>query len=272
MSTGKLPIRCPVALPFATTTFFSYNSPDATCVKGIQLKEALVPIKYKIVASKLPANREGYIAQVQSRGTVEIEELTEDMAHLGTTASQPDMLNIIRHFTEEMMRRLLRGEIVNTPLGTFFLAMQGTFTGFEDHFDAARHRLVIRFIPERSLYAALLSAQLVKVDSVTPVPCPLTYIDTATKHFNGPVTPGNQGQLRGADLQYDEDDPRQGIFFIAMDGTETRVRWAALNDPSMSVFIIPPLPAGQYHLAVRVAYGEAGVVREGRLGHVLTVE
>ncbi len=231
-----------------------------------------MPIRYRIVVSKLPANRDGYIARVQTRDKVDMEQLAMDISRHGTTTSQLDIIKIFRYFGEELLERLLKGDIVNTYWGTFYLAVQGTFTGYEDHFNRNRHRLVIRFIPSRALYATLRRAQLQKVDSLTPVPCPVTYIDAATKQPNGPVTPGELGQLIGEDLRYDEDDPRQGIFFIAMDKTETRVCSAAINDPSMTIFLIPPLPAGQYRIAVRGAYGVEETIREGMLDHVLTVE
>ena len=102
------------------------------------------------------------------------------------------------------------------------------------------------------------------------VPNPLTYIDTATGERNGLVTPGWEGRLIGRRLQFDPADPEQGIFYIAADGTPTRVEAVGWNKDRHLMFIVPALAAGDYGLEVRALVGSRGLC-SGALGAVLQV-
>ncbi len=85
------------------------------------------------------------------------------------------------------------------------------------------------------------------------------------------LTPGGMGRLYGARLKFDPSDPRQGIFFIAADKTETRAGCAAENVPQQLIFLIPPLLAGTYTLEVRNLAEDSLALRRGSLGYALTV-
>jgi len=42
-----------------------------------------MPIRYRIISSKLPANPDGYVAQVQSYRTVTLDEIAEEISRQG---------------------------------------------------------------------------------------------------------------------------------------------------------------------------------------------
>lgn len=51
-----------------------------------------MPIRYRIIRSNLPANKDGHIAQVESLRTVTEDELAQEISLHGTTACKPDIL------------------------------------------------------------------------------------------------------------------------------------------------------------------------------------
>lgn len=228
-------------------------------------------IRYRIIRSKLPANKDGYIAQVETRRTVPLDELAQEISLHGTTASKSDISLVFDHLRDEVTRALAKGEIVQTPLGTFYLVVEGTFLHGADEFDRKRHRLRIRVIPDEQLYSELYDVHMERAEGREIRPNPVNYIDVATGERRGRITPNDLGRVFGDELQFDPADPRQGAFFVAEDKTETRVRSVAINQPTQLVLLVPDLAPGRYKLAVRNAAEKSGELREGRLGGTLVV-
>ncbi len=230
-------------------------------------------IKYRVIASKLSANPDGYVGRVTSRRAVDIEEIAAEVARLGTTVSEPDVLNVLNHYQDVVARMLLKGETVNTPAVRYRVSIQGTFVNQADSFDSTRHRLVVRLSAGRLLRKALRDARLDKYLGDMLVPKPVCYIDTSSGAQNGVVTPREQGRLIGEHLRFDPADVSQGIFFLTESGAETRVASVGLNRPGHLMFIVPELAAGRYRLEVRGPFNgnEGQEVRAGRLDAVLTV-
>lgn len=79
-------------------------------------------INYSIAAYKKPGDLEGtakYYAKAQASGTVEINELADDIAY-STTLTDGDVLNVIRALIKQINRHIAKGEIVKLEnLGTF---------------------------------------------------------------------------------------------------------------------------------------------------------
>ena len=230
-------------------------------------------IKYRIVTSKLSNNPTGFVACVTSRRTVELEEIAAEIARLGTTVSEPDVLNVIRHYNDVIARMLLKGENINTPAVRYKTSVRGTFANQSDAFDPARHQVTAQLSAGPLLRHALRDATLEKVKGTVVVPQPQCYIDTYSGAQNGVLTPNQVGRLVGKDLRFDPDDERQGVFFLNEAGAATRVLAAGLNMPSHLVFIVPDLAAGAYRLEVRVLFSHNGEeeLRTGRLGAALAV-
>ncbi len=66
------------------------------------------------------------------------------------------------------------------------------------------------------------------------------------------------GQVNGHRLKFDQADPTQGVFFIAVDGSETRASLMVKNTARQLIFEAPAgLAAGDYTLEVRVNYSQA---------------
>jgi hypothetical protein len=77
------------------------------------------------------------------------------------------------------------------------------------------------------------------------------------------------GTYGSARLSFDPADPEQGVYFVAVDGTETKVEVIGHNRPSNLTFIIPQtLAAGDYTVLVKSKTGNTA--KEGKLERILT--
>lgn len=80
----------------------------------------------------------------------------------------------------------------------------------------------------------------------------MEYTDTNSRERNGLVTSGGMGELAGHRLKFDPTDENQGIYFVAEDGSATKVDVVGLNKPAALMFIVPDtLAPGDYTLEVR---------------------
>lgn len=71
-------------------------------------------INYSIAAYKKPGDLEGeakFYAKAQASGTVDINELADDIAY-STTLTDGDVLNVIRALIKQINRHIAKGEIV----------------------------------------------------------------------------------------------------------------------------------------------------------------
>jgi len=226
-------------------------------------------IKYRIIPTKLQANPDGFVARVQPYRSVDVDEIAEEIAQLGTTVSKADILNVLSHYYSTIEKMLLNGLSVNTPAGIYRVTIKGTFTDEGDPFDPARHQVVVRIAAGKGLREAVSKAHVERYMGDLATPRPATYIDTATGERNSVVTPQKEGRVIGKHLQFDPGDPRQGIFFIDAAGVETRVESVGWNKARRLIFIVPPLSAGSYRLQVRASFQEE--IRSGVLQAVLEV-
>ncbi len=122
-----------------------------------------------------------------------------------------------------------------------------------DNFDSTRHQIIPSVSPGKRLrtyFKSQISAT--KIESVNKIPNLREFIDHFSGLKNGTVTPGNIGSITGHRLKIDPENSKQGIFFIAKNGSETKIVTLSFNRPSMLSFLIPlSLQKGEYSLEVR---------------------
>ena len=97
------------------------------------------------------------------------------------------------------------------------------------------------------------------------------YLDLVSGTANQVLTPGEGAHLTGRLLRFDPADPEQGVFFVAVDGTRTRVERFLDIQPSKVILLAPTLPAGDYKIEVNASFNDNGDLRSGRLETQLTV-
>ena len=232
-----------------------------------------MPIKYVLQENNLTTDPDDYMARVQPVGTVGMEEIIARMIQQGSTVTRADIVSVLEDYHTAIENLVLEGMNVNTPLANFSVSIKGVFQGATDGFDPSRHQLYAVVLAGTLLRKALRErGQAVKQEAVKPAPSLLDYVDLNSGERNGPLTPGGMGQIIGHRLKFDPDDTAQGIFFIAEDGTETRVSVVGRNKPGELMFLVPDgLASGEYRLEVRAVSRGSHDIRTGALEATLTV-
>lgn len=128
-------------------------------------------INYSIAAYKKPGDLEGeakFYAKAQASGTVDINELADDIAY-STTLTDGDVLNVIRALIKQINRHIAKGEIVKLEnLGTFQAQIRSNGATAADDFNESYIRQVhLQFRPGLGLQStlALENLQFKKVKS-----------------------------------------------------------------------------------------------------------
>ena len=116
-------------------------------------------INYSIAAYKKPGDMEGtakYYAKAQASGTVEINELADDIAY-STTLTDGDVLNVIRALIKQINRHIAKGEIVKLEnLGTFQAQIRSNGSETSEDFNESYIRQVhLQFRPGLGLQSTL---------------------------------------------------------------------------------------------------------------------
>jgi hypothetical protein len=151
------------------------------------------------------------------------------------------------------------------------VGISGVFTSITDSFDPSRHSIRATLSPGLLLSEKMQKVRLEKTLQPLPSPVILEFLNINTNTTNSVLTPGGIGQIVGEELKFNPNNPQEGIFFVAADGTETKVQIIASRTEGKLVFSIPTLPAGNYTLEVRRAYTKENIIRKGVLSDTLTV-
>lgn len=141
-----------------------------------------------------PNEEKKYFAKAQATGTVEINEIAEDVAY-ATSLTDGDVLNVIRALIKQMKKHMSNGRIVKLEaLGTFQIQLRSTGAATKKEFTQANiKKTTIQFRPgtlvKELTNASAQSFTRVLTKSVSGSTAPVVDPDV-------PVIPGN-----------DDDDP-----------------------------------------------------------------
>lgn len=229
-------------------------------------------ITYVLIENHLTSDPNDYMARVYPVSVAEQEQVIERMIQGGSTVTRADIYSVLENYYATVETIVLEGKNVNTPLANFRSAIKGVFKGAEDSFDPDRHRIVAVVDAGKRLRNSIRNhAQAIKGEAIQTRPNPVDYRDaTSGNQRNSVLTPNGLGKLLGYRLKFEEGDESQGIFFLAEDGSATRVTVVGQNQPRELVFSVPDLAAGQYTLEVRAVFGDDDL-RRGKLEAILTV-
>jgi len=236
------------------------------------LEDNLMTISYVLFENHLTSDPDDYMARVQPSAISEQKQVVERMIQAGSTVTRADIYSVLEDYYSTVENMVLEGHNVNTPLANFRTTIKGVFQGAGDGFDASRHRIVATIAPGKRLRNVIaIRAQALKGEMTKPKPNPVEYYDVASgNQRNTSLSPNGFGRLLGHRLKFNTSDENQGIFFLAEDGTATRVTVIGQNKPAELMFSVPALPAGEYTLEVRAVFGDDDL-RTGSLDAVLMV-
>ncbi len=231
-----------------------------------------MPINYVLLENNLTSDPNDYMAAVQATRTAEMDDIIARIIQQGSTVVKADIVSVLEDYYTAIENMVLEGMNVNTPLANFGASIKGVFNGPADGYDPSRHQIVATTSPGKRFRRAIRErAQAVKGEALKPRPNPVEYTDVNSGTANSVLTPGGMGRLVGHRLKFDPADAAQGVFFIAEDGSATRVAVVGRNKPGELMFVIPALAAGEYTLEVRAKVYGGEDVRAGALDATLTV-
>lgn len=230
-------------------------------------------IQYSLVPNHLTSDPDDFRALVEGQVSRTSGDIIETMVQRGSTITKPDILSVIESYQAVIADFLSDGDSINTPLFQTSASISGVFASQYADFNPSVHEVNIN-LNLGSRIAELAEELTVKRVSASVVRPAVRYFkDFSSGAVNQTLTPGNPAEIRGGNLKVDPADTSQGIFFIAADGTETKVTTIMRNMPSNLIFMVPGgLAAGEYEVEVRMKPKDNDTdIRSGRLNDKLTV-
>jgi len=224
-------------------------------------------IKYTLEPNRLTPDPNDFKARVRQTGSIDLDGLAQRIVEQGTTVTLPDVLAVLENTIQAAESFLLQGYRINLGgLCELFARLRGRFAGIDDSFDPARHRVTLGAnAGERINRTFRQSAAVQKLESITPAPALLTFVDEASGGINSSFTSANIGTINGHRLSFDESQADEGIYFVdTADGTEYKATLVQKNKPGQLVFLNPTIaPGTTVELEVRSRFGTE--LRSGKL-------
>jgi len=228
-------------------------------------------LKFALFENHLTSDPNDYMAVVQDVPAKTQDDVINLMIGRGSTVTKAEALSVFEEYGNAIEQLIKDGCSVNTPLFNLSPSVKGIFTGPDDSFNSARHTVKLNITPGTRLRVMSQQVSVERVKGVSPGPVPDSLDDLGTGTRNEQLTPGNIAQLRGSLLKFDTEDPAQGIFLIAPDGSEFKAATIARNKPAQIDFLVPALSQGEYRLEIRTVIYKGKELKKGSLSFLLSV-
>ena len=179
----------------------------------------------------------------------------------------------------EAAQNTTRGGIVHTYQGASWTQESGAFYkkvimdrnlgAFENsdaQFDPAIHKLTFDIVPTKKLRDALKNVKVINMGTKADVARIRLVTDTLTGLFDGSITASEDIMIAGNNIKITGDEAVVGVFFVAGDGTTTKVtRRLTQNDPSKVIARVPALADGSYTLRIVTQFSQSSTtLKEAR--------
>lgn len=231
-----------------------------------------MPIKYYLQPNTATPDPNDQSARILPNEVLDAASVIQKMLKRGTTLTETDIKAALTLLFDVISDEVAAGNHVNLPVANFRPSITGVFASITDSFDASRHTRKGTISQGVLLSEKMQKASVEKILQPIRMPVLLEYLDINTAATNSNLTPGGIGQIVGEELKFDISKAEEGIFFVATNGTETKVSVLASRTEGKLVFSIPTtLVAGTYTLEVRRAYTKDNQIRIGTLVDTLTV-
>jgi len=214
----------------------------------------------------------GYIAKVSQWAKTDLDDIMDYMVAEGTGLTRPQALAYFEKLVQSFEHFIkLRGG-VSTPLCRVRTTISGVFRDKGDKFNSKRHQINLRITPGTRLEDLKSRLKLEKENNRDHTPSPVVFIDATSNTINELATPQSIAKLKGHDLKFNPEDPKQGIFFVPETGSaNVRVNFYSNIRTTEIDFLIPPLPPGNYTIVVQAIMRMHKSVRGGALQKLITV-
>jgi hypothetical protein len=120
-----------------------------------------------------------------------------------------------------------------------------------DSFEHSRHKLRYSLNFSKNIQEKVGKVRMSKVQAPNTGPLIVAVRDSLSGLTDGTLTLGGVLDIAGSRLKVYADQPGDGVYFIAFDGTEYKASVLVENKPSRLIVMIPNLSPGVYTLEIR---------------------
>jgi hypothetical protein len=226
-----------------------------------EVTEVLHRIEAKLYPNYLGKGEGAYVARSKAEAPLTIEDICASAKNRGGfTGQYEDLAEHTHIFINEMIYQLLDG--FSAQIGGYFslhTRLGGTYNSEHDHIDASKITIAFR---ELSHLKTLLGKIHVENEGIAGDGAYIDEIDdTHSGTLNSALTPGGMVHISGHKIKVEGDEPEAGVWFVAADGTRTKVSEnLAVNRTSEVVALVPALTAGNYKLEIVTRYTNGKVL------------
>jgi hypothetical protein len=210
-------------------------------------------IKYYLVENLMTPDPDDCRAQVTGYESVTEKEILEYITRTGSSITPAALKANYEEIIGAHEYFLKQGYGINTEFINVRPTIQGVFRNTDDKLDPSRHKIRFRATLGKRYNKTSNEVKTEKVEPVSNAPIISSLEDVVSSTVNESITPGGVATITGIRLKFKQDDPKQGIFLIASDKTETRAERILSHNGKQIVFLIPAgLPTDEYTLEIRV--------------------
>lgn len=229
-------------------------------------------IKYYLQPNPIMPGPTDQTARVAINKVHDVDSIIKLMLKRGSTVTQADIKAVLSVFFDVLCDEVTDGNSVNLPVVNIRPTITGVFANASDSFDPSRHTKRASLSSGKILFSRMNEAKVEKLTQSLPSPLLIAFTDVNSATINTMITPGGIGKIIGEELKFNPENPDEGIYFIAADGTTTKVNVIASLTKRKTVFSIPLLDNGEYKLQIRKGYGTTNIViRDGSLTYPLHI-
>ncbi|WP_346983678.1 DNA-binding domain-containing protein [Chryseobacterium sp. POE27] len=207
-------------------------------------------------------------AKTASERSLNVQQICQSAANRGgADISASAMEHATELFLKEMAYQLCDGYSINTGYFTANTTIRGVFDSPSETFNKDKHSIIFQFNQGEKLRVEIpnIEVEILGVAEASAIILQVT--DVKSGSVNDLLTPGRNLKIAGSKIKVAGNDPFVGVFFV---NTTSNVRTIVeesdmvTNNPSELIVVVPPLPAGTYHLEVVTQYAGSIMLKEPR--------
>jgi hypothetical protein len=180
-------------------------------------------IKYYLQPNPITPDPNDHSARIISNQVHDVDSITKEMLCRGSTITEADISAVLKVFFEVVTDEVAEGKNVNLPIVNIKPGINGVFTKATDSFDPSRHIKKASISSGILLTHKLNMAYVEKVTQPQAAPVIIQFTDVNSQNTNSILTPGGIAQVVGEELKFNPANVAEGIYFVATDGTATKV-------------------------------------------------
>jgi hypothetical protein len=195
--------------------------------------------------------KQNFSARVVSDKSHDLEGIINLMLSKRNLVSRTDIVAVFSAFFETVENCIKLGENITLPIFNISYSITGVFENEDESFNREKHHVNVNMNNGLQIKRAIEQIKLNKIDTVVREPVLHHFNDLASHTVDDQLTKNSLFELTGSQIKIAGDKPDIGLYFVADDGTETKVVLVADNTNKKIVGQTPDLATGSYHLHIK---------------------